>query len=124
VSLKRRTPLRSRAELPRETPIAPVNRARKKRLHAEQFGPADFQAFIRSQPCVIADRGGCEGPVEIAHVVSRGAGGGWASNVVAMCRQHHAKQHALGVQTFEQRYGISLHYEAGRIEHLWRESQP
>lgn len=61
--------------------------------------------FVRSHGCCVP---GCtHGPSDFAHVKSRGAGGGDETGV-SLCREHHTEQHAIGIETFQRRYGIDL----------------
>jgi hypothetical protein len=87
-------------------PLPAVNRKRRAKLTARQFG--DHAEYIRSLPCVIRgmDAGEC-GPSEAAHVRSRGAGG-TAADLVPLCLRHHAEQHVTGIETFQERYEIDL----------------
>jgi hypothetical protein len=61
--------------------------------------------FVRRHDCVVP---GChEGPIEFAHVKSRGAGGHDAQGI-SLCLAHHREQHQVGIMTFQARYGIDL----------------
>lgn len=61
--------------------------------------------FVRSHACCVPD---CiQGPIDFAHVKSRGAGGGDETGV-SLCREHHTEQHAIGIDTFQHRHGIDL----------------
>lgn len=63
----------------------------------------DLLATIKRLPCLV--RFQCDGPVDSAHIRSRGAGGpdeGW--NVIPLCRKHHSEQHAFGWMKFMYRY--------------------
>lgn len=117
-----------RTPLKRTKPIKKRNAKRRKRLGAEQFGPDGFCDFVRDFGCVIArERGGpqdCGGVVEVAHVISRGAGGGWRSNCLGLCASHHRQQHDLGIKTFEKRNETDLAYWARRITGHWDAPQP
>ena len=85
--------------------------ARRRRLAlAEDFG--DLAVFVRTLPCLVI---GCRrGPVDAAHVRSRGAGhhawieidGKRFGNIVPLCRQHHDRQGSLGTATFEATYRL------------------
>lgn len=55
----------------------------------------------------------CWGPVDPAHVVTRGAGGK-ADDVVDLCRGHHREQEGRTAE-FEERYGVDLKAEAARL---------
>lgn len=46
-------------------------------------------------------------PVDVAHVRSKGAGGGEeAWNLMPLCRMHHREQHSMGFETFLDRYQL------------------
>ena len=57
----------------------------------------------------------CWGPVDPAHVTTRGMGGvnSDASQVVRICRSHHREQEGHTAD-FEQKYGVDLKAEAAR----------
>ena len=60
-------------------------------------------AMVRKEPCAAC---GTTREVDAAHIRSKGAGGGddyW--NLLALCRTHHQKQHAVGWFDFA---GMSL----------------
>jgi hypothetical protein len=67
-------------------------------------------SFVRSHECCVP---GCTArPIEVAHV-RRGSDGGMGRkpsdwNVLSLCRDHHAEQHRIGEESFEQRYKIDL----------------
>lgn len=97
-----------------------------------------YCAWIRSHPCLLAERIpgwidgdiGCGGRVECAHVISRGAGGHDVANTVPLCTRHHRQSHRIGQRTFEKMYDVSLELKAlvfGARQppdlHLWREQQ-
>ena len=111
--------------LKRTTRLKPVNAKRKKKMHAEQFGPPGFADFVRASGCMIAVErvsSVCMGPVGVAHVVSRGAGGKWRENCVGLCAGHHAVQHAIGVAEFEKRHGVDMDLWACAITGKWEAS--
>ncbi len=61
--------------------------------------------FVRSHACCVT---GCaQDPIDFAHTTSRGAGGGDETGV-SLCREHHAEQHTIGIDTFQQKYGLDL----------------
>ena len=77
-----------------------------------------YTAYIRAMPCLLADRDPCTcgGFVdvvskgyrtEVAHVRSRGAGGG-DEQTVPLCHTHHAEAHRIGHKSFEARHGLNL----------------
>lgn len=55
----------------------------------------------------------CWGPIDPAHVRTRGAGG-TADDVVYLCRGHHREQEGRTAD-FEARYGVDLTAEAARL---------
>lgn len=58
---------------------------------------------VKSKPCVACGAI----PTDPAHVRSVGAGGGDEhGNVIALCRQCHTRQHALGWHRFISRYPL------------------
>ena len=99
-------------------------RARTKARRERQFGRdarGDFAAFVRAKGCEVArewpDDHVCSGPVEFAHLASRGAhperpGVG---NGIGLCRRMHQRQHAWGWEMFAEHYGI---YQASRARVL------
>lgn len=120
--LKRRTPLRStaklqaRARLQTRTPIAKVNRKRKRKAYARNYG--ERGALVRAMPCVLLGRG-CSGRVVAAHVRARGMGGAKGDRrcLAPLCDGHHRElDDRLGSpERFAERYGVDLLAEAERI---------
>jgi hypothetical protein len=66
-----------------------------------------YREWIRSLPCQLA-RPSCFGPVQPAHVQTRGAGGLDRGNIVPLCAMHHQRQHLLGIKSFQRVYGLDL----------------
>jgi hypothetical protein len=66
--------------------------------------------WVRGHYCSVP---GCQlMPIEVAHV-RRGTGGGVGfkssdAYVLSLCRDHHAEQHRIGEQSFEQRHGFKM----------------
>lgn len=89
----------------RERPRSGIQRA------PERSYPA-HRAFVRRHSCVVP---GCSGgPIDFAHVKSRGAGGGdWFG--VSLCRAHHSQQHSAGIETFQRLYGLDLYAMAAEF---------
>jgi len=69
---------------------------------------------------------GCYGPIDQAHIKSRGSGGcddSW--NVIPLCRKHHSEQHQIGWYRFAFKYievklklcelGWKYDYELGKM---------
>lgn len=116
--LTRRIQLRSTSRLARKTRLAPVNRARRAKSYARNFGPrADA---VRAMPCLVA---GCRLPTVAAHARARGMGGakGDARELVPLCQPHHleAGEHRTSQRAaFEERHGLDLTTEAARIAAL------
>jgi hypothetical protein len=78
-----------------------------------------YQDWIRSLPCAVESPAmhdwlmgdiptpySCWGRIEAAHVISRGAGGQDAENLLPLCTRHHQEQHDTGVKSFAAKYGI------------------
>lgn len=111
--MRRRKYLPRRTWLTRHKRMRPVNRKRRVELYARNFG--DRAEIVRAMPCIAAGRGSeCWGPVEAAHVRSRGAGGN-RRDLVPLCSAHHRRQHQQGVETFSLRHHLDLAAEASRI---------
>jgi hypothetical protein len=85
--LKRTGPPKRRAELRRHTPLKSVNRKRKAKRYARDFG--DHAQRIRQLPC---DLCGSPPPSDPHHAKSRGAGG-TARHLLPTCRPCHRKIH-------------------------------
>lgn len=84
-----------------------------------------FRDFIRSRPCVLADRHPCEckGYLRIGnkmasrfcHVRTR-RNNGDVKNGYPGCDGHHDEQHRIGIKGFEKKYNLDLRAIA---EALW-----
>lgn len=123
--LRRKTPLKSKVvswweKVRKVLPKQNVKRAKKAK--EEDFGPPGFVEFVHRQGCVVARQArtfeGCLGPIQVAHVRSRGAGGSWR-DTVPLCLGHHREQHSIGVKTFAKRHCLDLEFWAGIICHEW-----
>ena len=142
--IQRRTPL-SRggglartAGLSRSTRLAPVNRERKAKTFARNFG--ERAEAVRAMPCLVAVKrfadlrpvfAGtrhhvpmadilCNGDVQAAHARARGMGGakGNRRELTPLCAGHHAEAGEFRTSArakFEREHGISLTDEAARI---------
>ncbi len=77
------------------------NAARAKQAHAEDFGRQ--AALCRALRCLACGREGCVP----AHHPSRRAGGE-DGDCVPLCDACHARQHAGGVVSFQQRHAIDM----------------
>lgn len=77
---------------------------------AEKSAPA-FLAWLRKRNCLLADKGGCMGRIEAAHVYGGGDRGMSTkcrdSNAIPLCSEHHRVQHAWGWKTFEANFGMA-----------------
>ena len=128
--LIRRARLKSGAGLRRRTRLNPVNRERRKKLHARNFG--ERAVAVRAMHCLVAATVGvqadgffylppmCLGGAQAAHAIARGMGGvkGDRRDLVPLCWIHHREAGERGTSeraTFEQRHGIDLQAEAKRI---------
>jgi hypothetical protein len=138
--LETRTPLRRSSPLPRgetprtRTPIKKRNAKRKGSRFPHRRDP-EYCAWIRLFSCPF-DRSRmrfdppeselgwillhkeCDGPIECAHVKSRGAGGDDRGNTIPLCRRHHREQHDKGMASFQRLYGFDLAALAKRLEAL------
>ena len=103
-------------------PMKRINRKRRAKLHARNFGPR--AVAVRDMPCLVARAREasdlCRGRVQAAHVVARGMGGcgGDARSLVPLCARHHEQSGARGTMQrvdFETEHGIVLQVEADRI---------
>ncbi len=80
-------------------------------------GGRDYAAYIRSRPCVIADRHACAGRVEAASLKKsnhRAPGESGVGHIVPLCTQAHAEQEGA-TEWFELEYGIDLAPIAQRL---------
>lgn len=89
-----------------------------------------FRAYIRSLPCLLADRDPCECGkfihvgsrrmvTEACHVRTRRLAGD-ERNLVPLCHSHHLEQHRIGIKTFAATYALDLKAIAAE---LWDEYQ-
>jgi hypothetical protein len=69
-----------------------------------------FRQWLRGRPCMLVDKGGCEGRMEAAHVDYAGDKGMGRKvhdkHSIPLCSEHHRVQHAWGWETFEANYKI------------------
>lgn len=119
---------------PRKTKVKRVNQKRRREAFKSAFG--EKASWIRSLPCVVGVYGTqearegtlfvrsipeCEGDMEAAHAVGRGAGG-LLAQLIPMCRKHHHEQHTTGINSFEGKYHLSLSMAADLHDALYRAS--
>src|SRR5262245_6313406 len=111
----KRSPLgKSRTALKRRTALKTSRRrirVKGKSRFPKKRDP-EYCEWVRRRWCVLWLRGDCSGRLEVAHVKSRGAGGGDVGNVVPLCTKHHARQHTMGRSAFEMAYRRNLATEA------------
>lgn len=105
------------------SPVPKPKPVRQKKRFAALRDPAYCDRVRETQGCLLNGRLAngiafhyCEGPLELAHVKSRGAGGTDRSNVVILCRKAHGLQHSVGTKTFQVIWRVVLADEAKRIE--------
>jgi hypothetical protein len=71
-----------------------------------------FRQWLRGRDCLLADKGGCSGKIEAAHVDYAG-GKGVGLKVhdrfsIPLCSEHHRVQHGWGWDTFEQNFKLGI----------------
>lgn len=92
-----------------------------------------FRDYIRSLPCLLADRDPCECGkyihvgsrrmvTEACHVRTRRNNGDLA-NLVPLCSSHHKEQHQVGIKTFQSRYGLELRAVAADLWDRYQEAR-
>lgn len=83
-----------------------------------------FLQWLRGRPCLLADKGGCAGKIEAAHVdYAGGKGMGTKAedrHAIPLCGEHHRTQHAWGWQTFEGNFGMAPGDAALAAEAYWK----
>lgn len=102
--LKASKPLAPGAPPKRKTQMKPINRARRAVRFERAYHSPAYVAFIRSLSCAVAT---CDHPAECMHVRSRAAGGRW-DEIAGVCHLHHMEAHAIGLQTWQHRFGMDL----------------
>lgn len=108
----RKTALRARQSLRRRTAIKPVNRARKEKLAAIQYGRK--AEWIRTLPCEA-----CGASPTVAHHVRTKGAGGSSDDLAALCVECHDLVHALGRSSFRRVSGVNLVAAANRLHGEW-----
>ncbi len=101
----RRSGFMERSGSLKRTRINPINRERREKLRAAQFGK-QAELCRRSRCCVP----GCQSSDESCdphHVPSRAAGG-LDQDTVPLCRFHHDEFHSCGERTFDERHEVVL----------------
>ena len=87
-----------------------MNRRRAAERRRENFG--ERAVYVRGMPCLVGVS--CSGPIEAAHVRSRGAGG-TRRDLVPLCQAHHREQHQRGKRSFAESHGLDLEAAAARV---------
>ncbi len=116
--MKRKTPLRSKRW---GSKLRGKKSPQTERTRLKRFGPPGYTALVVNRPCAVRY---CPhpGPMDPAHVVSRGRGGGWRNNIVCLCRTHHRQldeDFGKDPETFHGSYGVDLHRIAEKITQEW-----
>jgi hypothetical protein len=90
---------------------------------ARIYGSKKRVAWVRSQPCTVADCADCR-ESENAHVVNGGMGRKADANlIVPLCPWHHRQLHHMGVESFQEAYYMDrdgLEAEAKLVEARWK----
>lgn len=108
----KRTPLKTKTRLERKTRLKQVNPKRRARAFERNYGQRGDP--IRAMQCAVRSHSSsatrCSGRIEAAHVVARGMGGcnGDRRDLVPLCSGHHLEQGAIGILSFQRKYGIDL----------------
>ena len=108
----RKTMLRAKQQMRRRTRIAPINRERKAKLAAIQYGRK--AAWIRTLPCEACGAW----PTVAHHVRTKGAGGS-SDDLAPLCAECHDLVHTLGRSTFRRVSGVNLIAAATRLHGVW-----
>ncbi len=96
-------PTKPRKPMQVKSRVNPRNPERRREAYMRDFdGGLGHDAWIRARGCTVAEWDTrvwrprtleiCSGPIEAAHVVSRGAGGRWFQ-IVPICKKHHYAHH-------------------------------
>lgn len=132
--LSRRSPLRSREGLARQSAlerrarIRPANHARRARERLRAYGPASRIQWLLSHPCIVR---GCRRAPEVTHVTpSTGLPSGMGRKgdarwTVPCCPYHHRLApfsiHRAGETTFQRIHRLDLPATAAALEASWQE---
>jgi hypothetical protein len=83
-----------------------------------------FLQWLRGRNCLLADKGGCDGKIEAAHVDYAGDKGMGTKvsdqNAIPLCSEHHRVQHSWGWKTFETNFGLGLGGALLAAEAFWK----
>lgn len=61
---------------------------------------------------------------ECAHAKTRSTGGDDRGNTLPLCKRHHAQQHAIGIKTFQENYGIDMAKIASDLWDMYLRDHP
>ena len=119
--LTRRTALQTRTPIKRAGRLNPVNRTRRARLFAQQYGEGGkYAEWLRSRSCAACTR---RGGLVVHHVRSRGAGGTW-KDCVPLCTGCHHMAHQHGNEAVELLWEVSLTEDAAMYVQQYQEENP
>lgn len=108
----------------RRTPVKPVNKERKARVHPAQFG--DQARLCRLSPCSVpkCTKRPPYDVIEPDHRIHRrGTAGGLDKDCWPLCVFHHRQRHDLELARFEAKHGVSSEVVAGRMFELARDHE-
>ena len=122
--IQRKKPLKRGAPPKRSTKsIRPQKQDPSKRRFAHLRDEA-YQVWVRQQPCVLASANHyCLGPIQSCHVRARGTGAPDRGNCYPCCLGGHSLQHAIGLRSFEKRFGLDLAAVAAALDVQYQESR-
>ena len=115
---KPRKPLPRSTTSIRRSPLPASRKKIKTRRVSKRFAKRRdpiYKAWIKTWPCFLWALRECDGPIDPAHVQSRGAGGYDRKNLVPLCRKHHDEQEH-GTGSFQIKYRVDLTTVALRID--------
>lgn len=100
-----------------------TNKVRRNKLREKQYGLSfGYSAWICSFPCAACKRApGWTIPAHAAR--TRGAGGTWR-DVIPLCFLCENAFHTMGLNSFEQKYGINCTKVAAEMVRRWEGENP
>lgn len=103
--LKRATPLRRYTPMGRRVGPKQVNKKRKAKRFARDFG--EQSDFVRTQPCCVClhECRAQTSPTEVHHEPPRSCGGR-DRDTLPLCTEHHRRRHDIGVSSFWEQSGV------------------
>ena len=127
MTIRRRKPLRPRESCPhcsrslcacgkpvrlKKSRVNPINRERRDREWARAYGSVERVEEVRAMRSVVSGKTPCVN----AHVTTGGTGRkADARWVVPLTHEEHMELHAIGLRSFEAKYGVDLKAEAERL---------